>query len=242
MHGRGYFWREGPEEVHADLVGAGEDDAVDPVVLAQLRPDAVARAHDQVEDAGRHARVAVGLHQGDAAHRAGAGRLEDDRVAGQHGRRRRACRECHGEVEGRDDGEDAERAKDRAGVDGGVTQVVHGVVVRAVVLPDLGVVADEVGRLLDLAERLEPVLADLDGHQAGVLHLALADQLGRRAQDAGAAPARAWRPSRAGRRAPRRWRRGRPGGRPWRRSRRGSRGRSASAARRCRRHRGRARR
>ena len=41
----------------------------------------------------------------------------------------------------------------------------------------------QVGALLDLAERLDAVLADLDGHQARVLHLALADQLGGAAQE-----------------------------------------------------------
>ena len=68
-------------------------------------------------------------------------------------------------------------------MDGAVAEVVHRVVVAAVVLHRLRVVAEEVGRLLDLAERLEPVLADLDRHQAGVAHLALADQLGRLADE-----------------------------------------------------------
>ena len=63
-------------------------------------------------------------------------------------------------------------------MDGRVPEVVHRVVVAVVVLHRLGVVAEEVGRLLDLAERLEPVLADLDRHQARVAHLALADQVG----------------------------------------------------------------
>ena len=175
--------REALEEVHADLIGAREDDAGDARVLAQLGTDRVARAHDEVEDAVRDARIPVGLRQRNAAHGAGTGRLEDDRVAGQHRRRRRSGGQRHREVEGADDGEHAVRAEDRARVHGCVAQVVHGVVVGAVVLPGLGVVADQVGRLLDLAQRLDPVLADLDGHQAAVLHLALADQLGRAAQD-----------------------------------------------------------
>ena len=74
-----------------------------------------------------------------------------------------------------------------------VAQVVHRMVVERVVLGRLRVVADEVGGLLDLAERLEPGLAHLDRHQPGVLHLALADQLG-----GAAGGSRAAAPSRAG--------------------------------------------
>ncbi len=43
-------------------------------------------------------------------------------------------------------------------------EVVHRVVVAVVALHDVGVVAQQVGRLLDLAERLEAALADLDRH------------------------------------------------------------------------------
>ena len=64
-----------------------------------------------------------------------------------------------------------------------IPEVVHRVVVERVVLGRLRVVADEVGPLLDLAQGLEPRLADLDGHQARVLHLALGDQLRRALQD-----------------------------------------------------------
>ena len=70
-----------------------------------------------------------------------------------------------GKLNGLIDGEHAVRPEDRAGVDGGVAEVAHRVVVAAVVLRRLRVVADEVGRLLDLAERLEAVLADLDRHE-----------------------------------------------------------------------------
>ena len=68
-------------------------------------------------------------------------------------------------------------------MDGLVAEVAHRVVVEAVVLGGLGVVADEVGGLLDLAERLDPVLADLDRHQRGVLHQPVADELRGAAQD-----------------------------------------------------------
>ena len=44
----------------------------------------------------------------------------------------------------------------------------------------LAVVADEIGGLLHVTERLEPVLADLQAHQRGELVRPLADQVGRR--------------------------------------------------------------
>ena len=62
-------------------------------------------------------------------------------------------------------------------------EVVERVVVEVVVLGGLGVVADQVRGLLDLAERLEPVLADLEGHVRAVAHLALRDELGSAAED-----------------------------------------------------------
>ena len=118
--------------------------------------------------------------------------LNTTAVAGHHRRRRRPDGQRHREVERADHGEHAVRAEDRPGVDRGVAEVVHRVVVERVVLGRLRVVADEVGGLLDLAQRLEPGLADLDRHQPGVLHLALADQLGGAlAGSPAAAPSRA---------------------------------------------------
>ena len=46
----------------------------------------------------------------------------------------------------------------------------------------VAVVADQVGRLLDVAEGLQPVLADLHAHQRGQLVRPLADQVGCAAQ------------------------------------------------------------
>ena len=68
-------------------------------------------------------------------------------------------------------------------MDRGVPEVAHRVVVARVVLHGLRVIADEVRRLLDLAERLDPVLADLEGHDRGVVHQPVADELGGAAQD-----------------------------------------------------------
>ncbi len=165
------------EQLEPDLVRAREHDPVDALVVLQLVADGVARAHDEVEHAVGNPGVAIGLEHRDRGHRAGRGRLEDRRVAGHHRGARRADRQRHREVERADHGEHPVGSQDRPGVDRRVAKVVQRVVVERVVLGRLGVVADEVGRLLDLAQRLEPRLADLDGHQARVLHLALGDQL-----------------------------------------------------------------
>src|SRR4029079_19317145 len=82
-----------------------------------------------------------------------------------------------------DDGEDAVWSQDRLGVDGGVPEIAHRVFVAVVVLHRLGVVADQVRRLLDLTERLDPVLADLVALCGGVLEETVADQLRGAPQD-----------------------------------------------------------
>ena len=63
--------------------------------------------------------------------------------------------EGHREVERADDARTRRAVEDRAGVDRRVAEVAHRVVVEGVVLRRLRVVADEVGGLLDLAERLD---------------------------------------------------------------------------------------
>ena len=223
--------REGPEQGHPDLVRAGEDDAVDTRALLDLLPDALAGSHHEVEDAVGQAGVAIGLGQEDAAHRARRRGLEDDGVARHQGARAGAGRESHREVEGADDREDAERAQDGARADRGVAEVVHRVDVPVVAFVDVRVVADEVGGLLHLAQGLEPALADLDGHQGCVLHLALGDEVRGPAEDREALAAMAPRATPAARPEPRPPRPSRPGAFPGRTSRRGSRGRSASGAR-----------
>ena len=144
---------------------------------------------------------------------------------------RRPGGQRHREVERADDREDAVRPQDRAGVDRAVAEVAHRVVVAAVVLHRLGVVADEVRRFLDLAERLDAVLADLESHHRGLVHEPVADQLGGASQDREALRPRRRGPGRLradGRPRPRR--RCRPACRS-RRCRRGCRVRSASAPR-----------
>ena len=129
------------------------------------------------------ARVLERVDQVHARQRRGRRRLVDHRVAGQERAADRAGGEGHREVERADDREHAVRPQDRPGVDRRVAEVVHRVVVEVVVLGRLGVVADQVGGLLDLAERLEPVLADLERHVRAVAHLALGDELRGAAQD-----------------------------------------------------------
>ena len=117
------------------------------------------------------------------------GGLDDDRVAGHHRRARRSGGERHREVERADTtaktpcGRRIERVWTAV-----VAEVVHRVVVAVVVLHRLRVVADQVGRLLDLAERLDAVLADLDRHRGRVVHQAVADQLRGATQDRRGAP------------------------------------------------------
>ena len=64
-------------------------------------------------------------------------------------------------------------------MDGGVAEVAHDVVEAVVALHHVARPADQVGRLLDVAEGLEPVLADLHRQQRAELHLPLADDVGR---------------------------------------------------------------
>ena len=183
MHGRGQAVEKRLEEPHPDVVRAGEHDAVDARVRLELVADRVAGAHDEVDDARRKAGVLERVDQVHARQRRGRRGLVDHGVAGQERAADRAGRERHREVERADDGEHAVRPEDRPGVDRRVAEVVHRVVVEVVVLDRLGVVADQVGGLLDLAQRLEPVLADLERHVRAVAHLALGDELRGAAQD-----------------------------------------------------------
>jgi hypothetical protein len=60
---------------------------------------------------------------------------------------------------------------------GRVPQVIHGPLVQVLVERGLRVVAQQIGALLDLAQRLDAVLADFDGHQRAVEHLPFADEI-----------------------------------------------------------------
>jgi hypothetical protein len=165
-------------------VPTGEGDAVDAVVVHHQLADLVP-AGQEVEHPGGQAGVAQALVQLVAGERALGGRLEDDGVAGHQGAAGRPGGQGHGEVERADDRPHAVGLEHRAGVLVG-RQLAHLVGEAVVVLQLLAVVADQVGRLLDVAEGLESVLADLHGHQGGQLVGALADQVGGPAQQADA--------------------------------------------------------
>ena len=93
MTGLGNSLREVLVEVEADLERAGEDDAVDAVVLLELGADGLARARHHVEDAVRAGRRRASTRR---ASRPSSGaslrRLVHDRVAGDERAARRAAR------------------------------------------------------------------------------------------------------------------------------------------------------
>ena len=120
-------------------------------------------------------------------------RLVDDGVARDERAARRAAAQREREVEGADDRPDAVRLEHGAGVHGWVAEVAHGVIEAVVLLDHVARPADQVGRLLDVAECLEAVLANLDGKQRGEHHLPLADDVGHAAQDRDALAATACR-------------------------------------------------
>ena len=72
----------------------------------------------------------------------------------------------------------------------GRVQPAHRLLEPVVVGDLVAVVADQVGRLLDVAERLEPVLAHLDGEQGGDDVAPLGDQVGSGLEEADAVPPR----------------------------------------------------
>ena len=112
---------------------------------------------------GKPASIAISLSLR-AHERRVAGRLEDDGVAGRQRAARRSCRERERKIERRDDRPDAVRP-----------QHAHVVFARAerahlldetVVLFDLiAIVRNEIGRLFDITDAFEPVLADLVPHE-----------------------------------------------------------------------------
>ena len=120
-------------------------------------------------------------------------RLDHDRVAGGQRRARRPAGERGREVERRHDGPHAVGAQHvRRGL--GRVQPAHGLLEPVVVDELVRVVADEVGGLLDVAERLEPVLAHLDGQEGGDHVAPLGDQVGAGLEEADAVPPRRRRP------------------------------------------------
>ena len=169
-------------DVHAHIVGTGEGDAVDLVVGDQFLADGAAGAGDEVEDAVRHARVADALGQQPAAERGVRCRLEDHRVAGHQRAAAGSARQREGEVEGRDHHPDAVGLED-AGVVVLGRLLQHRPDEAVVAFHLVAVPADQVGSLLDIAQRFQAVLADLQRHGRADIHQAVADQISRAPHD-----------------------------------------------------------
>ncbi len=127
--------------------------------------DLAARAREVLKHAGWQARVADAVRE--QASRPGRIRraLDDDGVAGDERSGRRAAGERERKIEGCDHDPRAIRAHDAAVARDDVRQRVvrQLVLVAAVLLEVVGVVPEEVDRLLRLAERFHPVLADFEG-------------------------------------------------------------------------------
>ncbi len=169
-----------------------------PGVLLQLGADRVARAGHEVHDPVRDAGIAQGLDELPAHERGVGGRLHDHRVARDQGPRGRTTGQGHREVEGADDRPHAVGLEDGPGVLLR-RQGAHGLDEAVMGLHLVGVVAQQVGRLLHVAEGLEPVLADLEGHERGVRELSLADEVRGAADDLEPLPPAEVAPAREGR-------------------------------------------
>ncbi len=105
------------------------------------------------------------------------GRLDDQRVAGDQRRAGRPGDERRGVVERGDHGPHAVRAHHVAG-DLGLAEAFHRHREPVVLAHGVGVVADQVGGLLDLADRLQPALAVLPSERRTVDDRPLGDQVG----------------------------------------------------------------
>ena len=133
-------------------------------------------------DAAGHAGLVQDLGQQHARPRRRLGRLEHDGVARHERRADRTGGERGREVEGRDHAEHAVRAQHRRVVVlAGLRRLVG--LERVVLDEPVAVVRDQVGALLDLADRLDPVLAHLERDDGAEEHDALADQVGGALQD-----------------------------------------------------------
>ena len=189
-------------QLHPDVVRAGEHDAVDAVVVDQFLTDRAAAARDEVEDALRDAGLVHDFGE-PKPHVGRVGRrLEHDRVAGDERAPRRARGERHREVERRDHRPDAVRTE-HAAVVLARTEGVHRFDEALVVLDLIAVVRHQVRGLLDVADTLETVLAGLEAHDHGQFPPVIADGIGRLAHEA-----HAFLPRQRGPRRKRRARRG----------------------------------
>jgi hypothetical protein len=158
---------------------AREGDAVDACV-DQRAAGGLAAVHE-VEDAGRELRGADDLGEDRAGPRRLLGGLDHHRVPGDQRGGGHADRQRGGEVEGRDDGEDAVGPQ-HVGVALGGDEAGEGHDVAVVALHVIGVGRDEVDGLLHLEDRLGARLARLEADHGGELEVARADPDGDGAQ------------------------------------------------------------
>jgi hypothetical protein len=156
-------------------LGARKDHPIHSRVLPQGVADRLTASDEEVEHAGWNPRVPVDLIEPEAGERSVLGGLVDHGVAGRERGGRHAGGEREGKVEGRDAGEHAVRAEQvRVPLDRrDPSHRAH----EPVGLLHLGaIVVDQVGRLLRVAHRLEPALADLEAHERRQGVLPVADQ------------------------------------------------------------------
>ena len=163
-------------ELQADFLRAGEDDAVDAVVVDELLSDGRARSGDEVE----HARRQAGLdhHLGELCAEQGriARRLEDDGISRGQRAAGRTRRERERKIERRDHRPHAVRPQHADVVFAGPERA-HLLDESVVLLDLIAVVGHQIRAFFDIADALEPVLADLVAHQRGELVAVMANRV-----------------------------------------------------------------
>ncbi len=169
--------RERTVDRHPHLARPGERQPADASIGDERGTSRLAGPGDEVDHAGRDAGLDQHVVEQVGAQRADLRWLEHDRVPGDQRRAGRPGDERHGVVERADHRPHAERAH-HVGRRLGRHEALHRPGEPLVLAHRVGVVADQVGRLLDVAERFEAGLADLPRHAGGELGAALRDQIG----------------------------------------------------------------
>ena len=190
--GFGYERSERADDRHPHGARAGERHPVDARVPDQRLAGAGA-AGQQVHDAARHACRDEGVDDEMTAERSDRRRLDDHGVAGDQGGTGRTGDERRRVVERGDHRPHPVRSH-HVGRHLAVAEAQHRHLEAAVLGHRVGVVADQVGGLLDLADRLEPRLAVLPGEGRTVDDGALGDQIGGAVEHLDALDATAWPP------------------------------------------------
>ena len=170
-------------DAHADRFRAREHDAVH----ARVPPQRLARdlpgAGDVIEHPACQSRVAVHFVQLEPRPRRFLSWLVDDGIPRHQRGRRHPGGQGQREIERSDTGKHAVGPQD-VGVPLDRSHLRHLAHEAVRVLELLAVIVDQIGRLLGVAHRLEPALADLQAHDRCQLELALPDE-GRRLAEQG---------------------------------------------------------